>query len=137
MESSLEVAQDYDQVQAFVADPKWVHFVGMLMRPGVGGCAETLEHTHYKPGTPANDLFQLHIIKWEDLVWGLISIPIEDRSKMDRAAAANGLRVADGVPTMVNGQGGELKVSRFPVENDRIFTLENVSGHPVYKGFKP
>lgn len=125
----MEVSESYDQVRAFVADPKWMHFVGMLMRPGVGGCAETLEHTHYKPGTPANDLFQLHIIKWEDLVWGLISIPIEDRSKMERAAAANGLRIANGVPFMIGPNGP----SRFPVENNRIFTLENIKGHLVYK----
>lgn len=56
---------------------------------------------------------------------------------MERAAAANGLRIANGVPHMVSGDGkGNAKVSHFPVENERIFTLENIPGHPVYKNRK-
>jgi hypothetical protein len=125
----MELEETDEQLQAWVADPKWIHFAALIQRPGVGACAETLEHAHYKPGTPANDLFNLRLIPFGGFPWALISIPLEDRPKMERAAAASGLRVANGVPTMIGPEG----VTRFPVDNERIFTLENVSGHPVYK----
>lgn len=52
-----------EEMKVFVADPRWVHFVAMLPRPGVQSCMETLENSHYKPGTDANDLFQLRLKK--------------------------------------------------------------------------
>lgn len=118
-----------EQLKVFVTDLKWVHFVAMLQRPGVSACMETLEETHYKPGTDANGLFELRLKNWEGIIGVIVSIPVEDKPKMERAAAANGLRIANGVPHMISGG----KVSHFPIENDWIFTLENVPGHPVYK----
>lgn len=117
-------------LQAFVADPQWVHYVALSQRPGVHDCCATLESTHYDPLTPANDLFQLRMIDWGGLSWLLISIPLADAPFMERAAAAHGLRVANGgVPTMVGPDG----MQRFPADNKRVLSLENVSGHPVYK----
>lgn len=126
-------AGTYEQLQLWVEDPKWVHFVAHIQRPGVQGCMETLENTHYAPGTERNKLFELRMIKWEGLVYALISIPKEEREYMTRAAAANGLRIANGYPTMLSGDGkGNLKVEHFPARSDSVFTLENVPGHPVY-----
>ena len=133
-DANRKVTESGVQLQVFLADPQWVHFAAMLVRPGVCECVETLELRHYKPGTPSNDLFHLRLIQWEGMAWGLISIPAEDRPKMERAAAAYGLRVADGVPTCIGPDGA----SRFPADTPRTFTLENVSGHPVYKrGARP
>jgi hypothetical protein len=119
---------DDAELRAVTGDPALVHFAAMLLRLGVRECSQTLEDAHYKPGTPRNDLFQLRLIQWEGLLWALITIPIAEREFMDRAAAANGLRVANGVPTMISRDG----IAKFPANGPRVFTLENVSGHPVY-----
>lgn len=116
------------ELEAFVADPSRIHYVGMLARPGVYECSQTLEDTHYTPGTPRNDLFGLIIIHWQGLAWGLISIPADEKDFMVRAAAASGLRIANGIPHMIGPEG----MSRFPANGPNVFGLENVSGHPVY-----
>lgn len=117
--------------QRFFANPGYIHYAGMLQppRPGVSDCIQMLEHTHYKPGTNRNHLFMMRLLDWQDMLWVIISIPIAEKVNMERVAQVNGLRVANGVPTMF--AGGD--VHHFPVSNDRIFTLENVSGHPVYR----
>lgn len=116
--------------QRFFADPKFIHYVGMLnpLRPGVPDCFHTLEFQYYKPRTARNHLYILRLLEWCDMLWGIVSIPIEEKHLMERAAKVNGLRVVDGVPTLFDGG-----VHHFPVSNSRIFTLENVPGHPVYK----
>ncbi|MFC1594805.1 hypothetical protein ACFL3E_00035 [Patescibacteria group bacterium] len=120
-----------DEVRAFVSDPKYTHFVGMLEppRPGVIECITALELTHYKPDTPRNDDFHLRIINWSDIAWILVSIPTNEVCLMESTADACGLRIANGVPTMIS-QG---EFSQFPANNERVFTLENKPGHPVYR----
>jgi len=112
----------------FCSDPRWLHFACLMMRPGIRECMSTLEFTHYPPGTPRNDLFNIHIVHFADLPWVLISIPREEKEFMERAAAASGMRIAEGIPTLLSPKGVEL----FPVAGAHIFTLENVKGHPVY-----
>ena len=62
------------------------------------------------------------------MVWAIVSIPISDRSLMERVATANGLRIADGVPTIYSTSG----IDTFPLWSERVLTLENVRGHKVY-----
>lgn len=120
-----------EELQRFIEDPYFVHYVGMLLppRPGVADCFELLEHTHFKPGTSRNDLFHMRIIKWMDIVWGIVSIPVGDKGLMERVALANGLKPAIGVPFVLDGKGGH----QFPAANERVFTLQNTPGHPVYR----
>jgi hypothetical protein len=33
----------------FMYDPKWVHIIGLILRPGTMLFAVTLEYTHYSP----------------------------------------------------------------------------------------
>ena len=117
-----------DALDGMVTDRTRIFYALMLSRSGAEGCLSDLEHTHYSPGTPRNELFTLVLLTWGDLVWALIGIPQSDKEFMARAAAANGLRVADGVPHIVDGYG----IHRFPAHGPNVFTLENVSGHPVY-----
>ncbi len=116
--------------QRFFASPGFIHYTGMLNppRPGVEDCIQMLEQSYYKPGTDRNHLFIMRVLEWQDMLWVIVSIPIGEKAHMERVAQVNGLRVANGVPTMLSGDG----VHRFPVSNDRVFTLENISGHPVY-----
>ncbi len=124
----------FDDLKAWVAKPEWIHFACVAHRPGLQECMSTLENTHYDPKDKAkNDLFEVRIIHWQALPFVLISIPKDDRPHMERAAAANGLRIADGTPTMISGDAsGHPKVDHFPAQGANVFTLENIAGHPVY-----
>lgn len=117
---STNLAESDESLQAFVADPQWVHFVGALMREQLGAVFEELEHAHYPPGTPKNDLFHLRLMNWEEMQWAMASIPAQDKHLMEAVCAKHGMRVADGVPTMVGPDG----VKRFPADNARVFHLE-------------
>lgn len=130
METGGRVVDETDEEMcAFFQRPELIHFVGLAQRPGVVDCITTLEHAHYEPETARNALFTLRYLPWENMPWFIVSIPIEERAYMDRVAAAHGLRIADGVPTLLCSEG----TIHFPVSNERVFTLENVPGHPVYK----
>lgn len=130
MDSHEAIGESSEDFQKFLEDPSLIHYVGMIHppRPGVSDCVQTLEHAYYKPGTPRNNLFNLRIIKWEDITWVIVSIPITEKAKMESVAKVSGLRIANGVPMMIDSKGRR----RFPASNERVFTLENVPGHPVY-----
>lgn len=123
-----ESPSDYHR---FFANPKFIHYVGMLMppRPGFEDCIKMLEFTHYVPNTERNHLFVMRVLDWADILWGIISIPFEEKHFMERMAQVNGLRIADGIPTMF-AEGG---VHPFPIMSRNLFTLENLPNHPVYQ----
>lgn len=122
--------EDKKDIDKFFDDQKYIHYIGMISppRPGVALCLTELEHTHYPPGSPKNDNFLLRILKWSEMVWVVVSIPISDKHLMEEVASKCGLRIANGVPTILSSSGDE----QFPVNNERVFTLENKSGHPAY-----
>jgi hypothetical protein len=132
-ETPPEVVEESDEeFEAFFASPLLVHYVGMLKpaRPGVTDCFKLLEHSYFKPGTSRNVLFSIRVIEWMDMIWGIVSIPIEEKHFMEKAAQASYLLVANGIPNVIaNGE-----IFKFPINNDRVFTLENIPGHPMYSG---
>lgn len=115
----------------FFENPNFVHFVGMLEppRPGVNLCIVKLEHTYFPPGTKSNDEFFMRLRKWGGIIWTIASIPKEKMDLMKKVATETGLRIADGIPHLVVCG----KLGSFPIDNERVFTLENISNHPVYK----
>lgn len=123
-------AESDENLQKFVGDPQLIHYAGMLNppRPGVQDCFQMLEFTHFKPGTSRNEFYHLRVFEWEGILWGVVSIPIVEKHLMESVAQANRLRVANGIPTMLSGK----EMTQFPISNERVFTLENISGHPVY-----
>jgi hypothetical protein len=125
------IEESLTDLKVFIADPYFIHYLGMLSppRPGVLDCVQLLEYTYFPPWTERNALFHARVIEWQDIMWSMISIPIGDREMMDKSAMANRLRVANGVPIVFSG--GEMY--SFPAGNERVFTLENIKGHPVYK----
>ena len=101
----------------------------MLTRPGVLECMTLLEHRDYRPLTERNELFSMRVIGWSDLEWVVISIPVEEKHLMEIAATECGLRIADGIPATSTEEGIEF----FPINSTRAFSLENITGHPVYQ----
>lgn len=122
--------ESYESIREFIRDPKYIHYVGMIAppRPGVRLCAIKLEHTYFIPGTPSNEEFLLRIFEWCGMIWIMISIPREKSNLMEKVAAECGLRIADGVPTLI----GSGAYNPFPFNDSSVFTLENIPGHPIY-----
>jgi len=120
-----------EELRKFGEDKRLIHFAGLINppRPGVRLFAVKLEYFYFEPGTPKNDEYIFHIVNWEEMVWGVISIPKEYMDLAKKVAAEAGLRIADGTPHMIIG-GGQR---RFPMNTNNVFTLENVSDHLVYK----
>lgn len=127
------IAQSFEELQALIDDPAWIHYVGLIGRAGVIDCMMTVEKAHYKPGTDRNKLFLVSIVKFADTHWVVISIPYEERGNMERALAAHGLRMVEAgyIPHVI--EGGTGAIQQFPVKGGRMFVLENVASHPVYK----
>lgn len=118
------------EIRKFGEDKRFIHFAGLLNppRPGVRLFAVKMEYFHFEPGTPKNDEFIFHIVNWEEMTFGVISIPKEYMDLAKKVAQEVGLRIADGIPHML--LGGQSRP--FPMDTDNVFTLENVSGHAVY-----
>lgn len=105
------------------------HIIFMMTRPGANRFQTYLEHEYYPPGTPENDKFQWRVLKWNQINWCIISIPLEDRQNAYDAAAETKMKIADGIPTMISGEG----VERFPLCCDRAFSLENQPNSVIYE----
>ena len=107
---------------AFMARKDLLHYIAFFERPNVKECCQTLEHRYYPPGTPANDKYNIHLYKWENLLWIFVSIPITDKRYMDEVAAENNLKLVSGVPNLISSEG--VKTFPFgPAKN--IFIIEN------------
>lgn len=122
-------------VVKFCSNPNLVSYVAMLSprRPGVVLFSVMLEHIFFKPGTEKNDNFVMHMMNWQDMTFGIISIPTNMKKAAEEVAKHAGVRIADGVPTMFDPSG---TVEIFPISKNNVFTLENESGHPMYKGIE-
>ena len=117
-----------DELKEMTKDESRFFIIGMLMptRIGVTLFGTLLEYRHYPPGTPKNDLFQLVMSNWEKMLWGIMSIPIEDKVYAEKIAEECGLRLTDGIPSVIDGNAPD-GVIFFPVtDSERIMTLEYI-----------
>ena len=120
-------------------DPKRINYVGAIQppRPGVLLFSTLLEYTFFPPDKPEKSrLFSISFFKWGDvapgftMVWSVITIPKEFEQHAKVCADKAGMRIADGVPTML---GGSKRIEKFIIDSPNTWTLENEKGHPVYK----
>lgn|GEM_PF-5720569 len=98
--------------------------VGDIIRPNVHFFFVQLEHLYFPPGTPANDLFEYSVLKWEDMLYLIGVFPRRYADEAMHIAYKLGLRFADGVPTVLDHKGAR----QFPVNGKFMFTLETRGG---------
>lgn len=120
-EDTLLVRVALRELVAFGREPGRFHVAGLRGRPGVALWLTQLEHTYFPPASPRNAEFVLHWVRWEDLEWAVASIPRRAERFARRTAERLGLRLADGVPTLIDGSGSP---KFFPMNGDNVFTLE-------------
>jgi hypothetical protein len=135
-----------EELVAISKDESLFHIIGMWTRPWVGYYCNYLEYEHFLPETPENQEFQFRVFKWKDILWAIVSIPINKKNLAYEAATASHLRLADGVPLMMGsdvvkllGSTREDKQSKdlgefFPLNCERAFTLENQKDDVTYDG---
>jgi hypothetical protein len=119
------------QVRAIGANPDVLPIAAPVMLAGFTTFSRQLEGHFFKPGTPANDLFQLHLIQGEEhslpFPFWVITIPRSDRDKAQWAAARAALIVEEGtIPLALQSIG----VTSFPMVNavflvNQIHTIPN------------
>ena len=124
-----------NELQEMTKDESRFFIIGMLMPIRIGAAlfGSLLEYRHYPPMTPSNDLFQLVMLNWQGIFWGVISIPIEDRVYAERITKECGLKLAEGIPSVIDPTE-EKGVIFFPVtDSERILTLEYIDpSHIAY-----
>ena len=126
---------DDDELLEMTRDETKYFIIGMLMpiRIGVALFGSLLEYRYYPPGTLKNDWFQLVMVNWEGMFWGIMSIPMKDKVLAERIAQECGLKLADGIPSVIDGTDPN-GVRFFPVtDSERVMTLEYID--PSHIGY--
>ena len=103
-----------------------------LQRLGAMLFMTRLEYEHFPPDTEKNNIFDFIIVQWPDdfkMNWAVVSVPIEYKPYVYSIATECGLRVADGVPTILGGDN----IQTFPLNGPNVFTLENISTSLIYE----
>ena len=116
-------------------DTSRIHYICSINppRPGVHLFCSTLEYKFYPPGTEKNKDFTFQLIKWKvddlEMIYAVASIPMKEKAYAEATAKIVGMRIANGVPTLINGG----KPNFFPIQCDNAFTIENDTDHIIYK----
>lgn len=121
-----------DVFRALAQQTDRLFLVCMLLRPGVATFTTRLEFEHFPPLTAANAELDLYTVEWSDLPWAVISIPKTKRHLAEEVAEQCGLRIADGIPWVIGGDGDQ----HFPLHGPNVFTMENVRESKVYDGIQ-
>lgn len=128
-------SRDNAALKAQGEDGSRLHLIVDINRIGAKLFNVKMEYTYFAPRSGKNYLFEMVIIKWPHLknmpppfVWTVCSFPIEFKPQAEAVAKECGLRLADGIPTVFDGEGAH----HFPMNGPTVFTLENVTGHRVY-----
>lgn len=104
------------------------NLVFLQHRPGGRLYATVLEHTYFKPYTPEAESFHFRFIRWKDLLWTMITIPIEKVHYFSSIADEVGMKVVDGRPFVIDHNGQSLfPISCLSLENDHeVFSTEDM-----------
>lgn len=119
--------KSFEELQEFIDNSHFAHYIGMLfpLTPGVAECIATIEHTHFKPNTPRNELLFTHFVRWNKIAWIIVSIPTEDKGLVEDIAKQCRLEINNGVPV--------INKEVFPVNCNNIFTFDNDPDHPIHR----
>jgi hypothetical protein len=127
----FDVVEDEKVIKDLEGNDK-VAIVAVTARPGVRSLIIATEWRLFCPLDQAlNDKFELLIRKWMDMVFVIMIIPSEYKEKVEQVASEFKLRLANGFPVVLGGDGAH----RFPITcpDDRSFCVENVPGSAVYE----
>jgi hypothetical protein len=142
--------RDTDDFIRFVTEPSGrIHLVMLTTRPGVMALLGAIEWTWFPPGGPRAAQIGVCGLEWEGLAWVIASLPKAKLADVCRMARRLGMRIANGVPTiLVPASPGEPESHQFPgfaaryfpgaarpdgSDNMAVHTVENDKDSPVYR----
>lgn len=106
-----------------------IYIIGYLHRPGCASFASDLENRYYPVDTELNDLYNIFVTKYSDLMHYIIEIPADKgcHNRLEGIAKDHGLKLMNGKPW--NG------IDEFPVRcmPDACYTLE-IGDHEAMAG---
>lgn len=109
-------------IELATKNPDKAFIIADNFRPGYTPYLQELEYTHYTPDTEKNSLFELLLIRWEDLVWAVAVIPLADLSIAEEVGKTYNFRLAQGCTPVIIG--GEESVP-FPIKSaDNVFSVQ-------------
>jgi len=128
----LDLTSSLEDLIAHSKQPDKLTLVSLAMRPGALRFMTVLEWQYFTPQTQANTEFEFIILKWPDppdaLVWTVAILPLAIQPHLAAICEETGMRLGQGVPTVIDSRG----IQRFPMNHDRVFTLENNPDSPIY-----
>jgi hypothetical protein len=109
------------EVQDFVRQPNLLHIAVMLFPeiPGAHACMIECEEVHFTPGTPRNELFILHILTWEELHFGIFSIPLSEKHVLERLLTKYKLRLTKNTAILFSSKGPSM----FPLQGEQLYMI--------------
>lgn len=132
-EKYVETAsKPYEEFNELLKNERFIHYVGRTdpFTPGIRECIINVQYMHFRPENQRSVLFFTHTVRWAGRVWIIMSVPIEYKDEVEKIAKECGLEFMTGVPALVaNG-----KLETFLTDNGRVFFLNNVPDHPIYRG---
>jgi hypothetical protein len=102
--------------------PGLFHVIAMIAAPTCSEFMQKLEHEHYPFHTSATQQFHVRYFKWNEMLWGIATVPESKRQVCFDTAISIGARLQDGIPTMFGG-GGPPQV--FPLRGKHVWQLTN------------
>jgi hypothetical protein len=132
------------------ADESKFHVVCMAIREIMCDYSQHIEKTYFPPMTEQNHDFKFSYYRWEDVVFIILTVPIDKRHLMFIGASDLNMRLADGVPHIIScGKAHNLgnwrkelppvvrgmgidpsQITTFPLNSDRTYTLEPIYAAP-------
>jgi hypothetical protein len=106
-------------------DPSLFHVIFMFDRPGANYFANYLEFTYFPPDGPLNKELQYRAYRWHDMLWAIISIPVEKQQLCYETAEITKMRLANGLPCML-GAGPVTGLGATRATNGLVCTKERV-----------
>lgn len=131
-ELEIKKVKSWDVIQKYCSNKNLVSYILMMIprRPGVMLFSALLEHKYFPPRTPKNKQFIVHITKWHDITYIIVSIPKKKHPYAKGVAKYTGNTIINSFPVLF--EDGDIY--KFPVFGNNVYTLENEHGHPLYKG---
>ena len=110
-------------------DSDYMHIFGTLKPPQLGAALffTKLEFYHFAPGSEKRKKFNYNVLKWEEIIWGIVSIPVAYMEITKKVADETGLQIVNNVyfkRISVNG-------TPISVIDSNIFILDNDLGRII------
>jgi hypothetical protein len=127
---------------AWAADPKRVHIVSVMERPGVLGFLEALEARLFPSDSILESAYTCHSVIWIDLPWNIASVPVWALGDLETLAREFGLVIRHTVPLVIEeasriliaslaiGKSAGPGAQWFPLRLPNVYTIENRPPNP-------